>query len=173
MFYEKPVFAELFGLVIFDLKRLAEFQQRHNINQDLLDAFTTTELGTQVSEQGVSIPITNIEGEYYNFAVSNLLSNERYLADKQIVVRSSGWILESTSGEIIVCGIGYFKQFDENIFLKTEKFIRLSLTPGWNEITIVGGTDDESRLVYEILTNPVSSKPVFLGNFEDSFSLID
>lgn len=172
MINEKPVFAELFGLVLFDLKNLARFKQQQALGQDLLVALTTTDLGTQVSENGVAIPIGGIAGEYYHIAITNTLTDDGYLTENQIIIRSKGWLLESVSGEVIVCGIGYLKQFDEDFFVSTDKFPRLPITRGWNEIEIVGGNDENERPVYELLTKPVSTKPVFSGNFEDSFDFI-
>ena len=172
MLNQNSVIAELFGLALFDLKRLAAFQQQHEVGQDLLEALTTTDLGKQVSEEGIAIPITGIPGEYYHVAIRQRASQNRCLSDEQIIIRSSGWILESVTGEIIVCGIGYFKQFKESVFTDVDKFIRLPIALGWNEVEIVGGIDEKDRLIYELITNPVSVKPVFSGNFEDSFALL-
>ena len=173
MLNNQPVFAELFGLVIFNLDRLVEFKQRHNLDEDLLTAFTTTDLGTQLSEEGVVIPLTGILGEYYHFSIHNQQTDRPYLTENQIVIKSDGWILESRKGELTVCGIGYLKQFDSDYFAHADKFIRLPILPGWNEVTITGGIDDSERLVYELSVVNKSDKPLFSGNFEDSFNITD
>lgn len=172
MFNNKPVFAELFGLVIFDLKNLRDFQMKYALGQDLLEILTTTNFGTQVSEEGAAIPISGITGDYYYIAATDASVNNRYLSEEQIRIRSKGWVLESESGEIMVCGIGYLKRFDENFFMTTDKFPRLSITKGWNEIEIVGGIDADGRAVYEILARAVSSKPYFSANFEDVVNFV-
>lgn len=172
MFYHKPVFAELFGLVILDVAELVAFKDANKLNEDLLQAFTTLDLGEQVSKNGIVIPMTGIAGEYYYLSVCNAELERTYLRDDQIVVKSGGWVIYTPKGEVVVCGIGYLKQFDATFFATTDKFARLPMPVGWSEVAIVGGIDDEERLVYELRVTPKSTKPVFSGNFEDDFSII-
>ena len=172
MLYDKPVFAELFGLVILDIAELSAFKKAHALGSDLLQAFTTLELGEQVSENGIAIPITGIAGDYYYVSVCNLEDESSSLRDDQIVIKSEGWIIHTATGDVTVCGIGYLKDFEEKKFVDTNKFAHVSMPSGWNKIAIVGGVDDNKRLVYEIRTTPTSAKPVFTGNFEDDFSII-
>lgn len=172
MRYNQPVFAELFGLVVFDFVGLARFQNLHNLGEDLLESFTTLDLGEQVSESGIAIPITGIPGDYYHWTVCNLTTESSHLKDEQVVVKPSGWILYTPHGEATVCGIGYLKKFDVDYFASSDKFIRLELPAGWNEVTIVGGIDDAERLVYELRVTPALAKPRFRGDFEASFSII-
>jgi hypothetical protein len=172
MLYNQPVFAELFGLVVLDLVGLAAFQKAHSLGEDLLESFTTLDLGEQVSEDGIAIPITGIPGDYYHWAVCNLATESSHLKEEQIVVKSDGWILHTPQGEATVCGIGYLKKFDVDYFASSDKFVRLQLPAGWNEVTIVGGIDDAERLVYELRVTPTPAKPLFTGDFEDNFSII-
>jgi hypothetical protein len=172
MFYHRSVFAELFGFVIFDLAGLVAFQREHHLSDDILDAFTSLDLGEQVSENGIAIPITGIPGDYYYWSICNLESDSSHLKDAQVIIKSGGWLLYTAQGEVTVCGIGYLKNFDINHFSNTDKFVRLQLPTGWNEVTVVGGIDDEERLVYELRVTPKLEKPGFNASFEDNFSII-
>ena len=171
MFYNRSVFAELFGLVILDLAGLAAFQRAHNLGEDLLESFTSLDLGEEVSEKGIAIPITGIPGDYYHWAVCNLASESSHLKEEQVVVKSEGWILHTPQGEATVCGMGYLKKFDVDYFANSDKFVRLQLPAGWNEVTIVGGIDDAEHLVYELRVTSTLVKPDFSGDFNDNFSI--
>lgn len=170
MLNRKPIFAELFGLVIFDLKGLKSFKEENNIGDDILDVLISSDLGDKISESGIAIPIVNIPGDYYYFVISHRNKTNRYLNNNQISITSKGWILLNEENEVYVCGVGYLKKFNEN-FIK-EISIKLDIDKGWNEIEILGGIDNEDRLVYEIITNGTTVKPVFYGNLEDSFNII-
>lgn len=172
MLSNQPVFAELFGLVFLEPVELAAFQKIHELGRDLLEAFTSLELGDQVSADGVAIPIVGIAGEYYYVSVCNPDMDKSCLREEQISMISKGWIMHSIKGEIIVCGIGYLKDFEAAVFASNNKFVRLKIPMGWSEITVVGGIDDEDRLIYELRAYPKSAKPIFYGNFGDSFSII-
>jgi hypothetical protein len=172
MFYHRSIFAELFGFVIFDLAGLVAFQREHHLSDDILDAFTSLDLGEQVSENGIAIPITDIPGDYYYWSVCNPESELSHLKGAQVIIKSGGWLLYTTQGEVTVCGIGYLKKLDATYFSNTDKFVRLQLSAGWNEVTIVGGIDNEERLVYELRVTPKLEKPSFNASFEDNFSLI-
>lgn len=172
MLNSQSVFAELFGFVVLDLAGLVAFQREHNLGEDLLKSFTSLDLGEQVSKNGIAIPITGIPGDYYHWAVCNLASESSHLKEEQIVVKSTGWILHTPQGEATVCGIGYLKKFDADYFASSDKFVRLQLPAGWNEVTIVGGIDDAERLVYELRVTPTPVKPSFNADFEDDFSII-
>jgi hypothetical protein len=172
MFYNQSVFAELFGFAVLDLAGLVAFQKEHNLSEDILTSLTSLNLGEQVSENGIAIPIVGIPGDYYYWSVCNLELESNHLRDAQVVVKSDGWLLYSDKGEATVCGIGYLKKFDAEYFSSTDKFVRIQLPVGWNEVTIVGGIDDKERLVYELRVASKSEKPSFKADFEDNFSII-
>lgn len=171
MLSSHPIFAELFGFVLFDLERLAAFQQRHNLSNDLLDAFVSSDLGTQVSREGTAIPISGVTADYYHFALRRE-GEAPYLPAHAATVRSDGWTLESTAGELLVCGIGYLKAFEAQKFGSNGSFLKFEIPVGWNELTITGGVDSASNPVYEILVRSSGAPPAFRANLEDNFEIL-
>lgn len=168
-----PIFAELFGLAVFDLDKLSQFQQDHNLEEDLLEVFTSSDLGDQALQEGVVIPLLNIPGDYYYLSVSDLEKESPYLKNNQIIIKSNGWVINSSTGILHVMGIGYLKKFNRDVVLKNKKFIQFNVVPGWYEVEIVGGVDEDEKLVYEFNLKRTANKPLFSGDFQDNFNIVD
>jgi hypothetical protein len=108
MIGKKPLFAELNGFIIYEPKLLKEYLIKNDLkDKNVLNYFIETNHGDIITESGIAIPMTDIEDGYYNFSlVKN--ENDSIIKSDTKIINSKGWVLNITSGEIYIIGIGYF-----------------------------------------------------------------
>jgi len=107
---ETAVYSELLGFVAADPATLDRFHGGSACGLDLLDLYTTTDVGDRVSATGAAIPILGVDAGHYSFVVRD--SAAPTLLTAAPLATSSGWILQVTSGEIALCGVGRLKRWD-------------------------------------------------------------
>jgi len=159
------VFAELHGIVIFTPERIEP-----PVKTNLLHLYTTTDAGDRVVQEGICLPILDIdEGDYT--VVIREAREASYLRTPPLV-RSSGWILGTPSGTLAVCGAGYLSVWNP----EHPRIQRLQVTPGWFGVEVRGGRNQpgtsEEEWVYEVVLTAAKSRPVFSGNLGQRMSLL-
>jgi hypothetical protein len=161
----KSLFSELNGFVIYDPKLLHEYLENNNLkDNNILKYFTETNHGDFIVENGIVIPMMDIDSDYYNFSVVEKFEDKIILHNK---FSSKDWIIQIVSGEININGIGYFnniKTLNENNVLK------FYLKNGWYEVEIIGG-NVENKLFYEIILTKKDIKPKYNGDINFSYKL--
>lgn len=150
---EERLFPELHGLVLADPAVLDEFHDRRARGRDLLELYATSNVGDAVTAKGVAIPVLGLEAGYYSVTLRTM-SGASPLAQPPLDM-STGWLLHVSSGEVVVAGVGYLKNWDP----KHPKVRRVLLEPGWYSLDIVVGyatNDDDFALdfVLQACTSP-------------------
>lgn len=166
MVNEKQLFSELNGFIIYEPKSLKKYLETNNLkDKNVLKYFIETNHGNNITENGIAIPMTDIDTEYYNFSlVKNI--NEKIISEEKI--NSKGWILKIISKEINIIGMGYFCDIDS---INENNKINFSVENGWYEIEIIGGII-ENKLYYELILNKTETKPKYYGNINFSYKIL-
>ncbi|GFD71524.1 hypothetical protein KUL113_09440 [Tenacibaculum sp. KUL113] len=159
------LFSELNGFAIFDLKSLVDFKEKYIKGNDILTPLVETNLGEEISANGIAIPIIGVEADDYGFILS--INERSYLSE--VEVKSTGWILNST-GILGICGIGYLKDFTLEKLIKINKIIEFKVPKGWLKIEIYGGVNNDYVPVFEIVVKESTEKPEFEGDLSTNFN---
>jgi hypothetical protein len=161
-------FPELFGFVLLDPERLDAFCEGCARGANLLDRFSRGTDGDRVSEAGIAIPLTQLEAGDYTIVVRD---SDRDAVAAPPKVRSAGWVLGTTTGRLILCGLGYLTQWDPD----NPRHRRLAVPPGWYEAEILGHvlrpSNANEEWLLEILLRRVAEQPVFRARFEAGLDL--
>lgn len=160
----ETLFSELNGFVIFDLKKLTEFQNKYIVGNDILTPLIESNLGDVITSSGIAIPIIGVEPDDYGFFVNN---NQNYIND--VIIESKGWILES-SGKLSICGVGYLKKFNLTELQEANKIITFDVPKKWLEIDIYTGINKNQIPVFEIVFNEVLEKPKFTADMSVNYA---
>ncbi len=172
-FIYKELYAELGGFVLCDPQRIDQFHggKAHHLN--LLQRYTETEEGDQVCNQGIAIPVTDIEPWWYTLVIRHV-AMPTYLTGTLRVV-SRGFILGTETGQLCLCGLGYLG--DWNPVNNPSCYVPVTIFPGWYEVEIRGGLQgevaDREELVYEFVFTPSAQPPVFIADLSINMNLVD
>jgi len=131
---EERLFPELHGFVLADPGLLDDFHDHQARHRDLLDLYTTSNVGEVVAAEGVAIPVIGLEPGYY--AVTIRTESGPSPLSQPPLDRSTGWLLRVSSGEVAVAGVGYLKNWDP----RHPKVRRFPLERGWYSVDILVGT---------------------------------
>jgi hypothetical protein len=161
-------FPELHGFVLLDPARLEAFYGAPVRGLDLLKRFTRDDDGERVCREGVAIPMTGIDAGDYTILVRDPSSPA---IGQQPRLRSSGWILGTERGSLLLCGLGYLTHWDP----QHPRHVRLEVPPGWYQVEIAGhvlheGTPSE-EWIYELTMSHAHEKPVFEADLSTNFGL--
>jgi len=161
-------FPELHGLVLLDPARLDALYEHGARGADLLTRFTQSEDGDRVSREGIAIPMLGLEPAYYTVVVRDVASPGVTQAPR---VRSAGWILETATGRLLLCGLGYLVRWDPD----DPRHGRIQVPPGWYRVEILGhvldaGGRDEEWLL-ELVLEHAGEQPPFAGDVSLQLSL--
>jgi hypothetical protein len=107
------IFADSYGLVIFDPSTLIDFLQQNQIkNKNLYKYFTNSELGDKVIAEGVLFPIYPIIAYEYEINISNETENE--LINQVIIKKELPLVV--TSGRLCIASISVIESWNAKIF---------------------------------------------------------
>lgn len=121
----EQLFSELWGVVLCDPGTLAAFHGDDVTGVDLLGRYTTTDEGDRVADAGAAIPVMVTEPGYATVTIV-----ERPTA--RPLASSSVWVLHVTSGELLVCGLGFLASWDP----LNPKHRRCAAERGWYEVDV-------------------------------------
>lgn len=161
-------FPELFGFVLLDAVRLDEALGGTAAGGNLLERFSTTDLGDRVSADGVAIPLFGVEAGRYSVLVRHTAEASPWPTPR---LSSPGWVLGTTTGTLLLCGAGYLTRWDAG----HPRHRRVDVPPGWYAVEVHGhvldsGTDDGA---YEFVLTPTKVQPPFHADLGQSFELTD
>lgn len=178
---KRRIFSELGGFVIYEPALLARYLDEHGlVGGDVLAYFTQTEHGGAVTEEGITVPISGVRSDYYDFAVTAGEASEEIFAQNEAKIISRGWVFHS-SGTLKIAGIGYFKDMSR---ISEQNSLSFRVERGRYSLEILGGyrganfsgtpasRDDTPILsdipVFHLRLTP-SAEPKFSGDLEMSF----
>lgn len=163
-------FPELYGLVLLDPERLDDLYEHGARGANLLERFTESEDGDRVSREGIVIPMLGLEAAYYTVVLRDPATPGVAQAPR---VSSGGWILGTTTGRLLLCGLGYLARWDPD----DPRHGRIQVPPGWYGVTILGhvldagGPDEE--WVIEVVLDPTGEQPPFAGDVSAQLSFAE
>lgn len=154
----KKIFSELFGFAIYDPKNLTSYIAKNKIsNQDLLSYFSETQAGDYVSENGIVIPITNVEPDYYSFELNKKTSNYT------IFNESRGWVLQVISNYIQIVGIGYLKNIS---YVNEQNSISFTVENGWYQVSISSYKNTSNERGFLLELQKITENPNFKADIQ-------
>jgi len=161
-------FPELYGFVLLDPERLDDLYEHDARGADLLARFTESEDGDRVSREGIAIPMLGLEAAYYTVVLRDPATPGVVQAPR---VRSGGWVLGTTSGQLLLCGLGSLVRWDSD----DPRHGRIQVPPGWYGVTVLGqvlkaGRPDEEWLL-ELVLDPTEEPPRFAGDVSVQLSM--
>ncbi|MFN0224503.1 hypothetical protein [Paenibacillus sp. KR2-11] len=163
------MFSELNGFVLYEPVLLQNYLEINQLqDRDVLQYFTETEHGDNITKNGIAIPVIGLNTSYYQFHIAfhddkrSLLLNEN-----ETKVSSSGWVFHTESGQLRVAGVGYFKNIDS---IHTNNSLTFAIERGWYSVSIrCGEMEGQEELVLEIILKKEKSNPEFYGDLEVSY----
>ncbi len=96
-------FPELYGFVLVDPERLDDLYGHAAGGANLLERFSESEDGDRVSREGIAIPMLGLEAGYYTVIVRDPAAPAVAQTPR---VTSGGWVLGTTTGRLVLCGLG-------------------------------------------------------------------
>ena len=160
-------FPELSGFVLLDPRRLEDAVPQAK-GRDLMTLLCTSDLGNRVTADGVAILMLNLTVGYYTVTVGD----RRSLARPAGAVASTGWVLGTDTGTLLLCGAGYLTEWDP----EHEKHRPISVSPGWYRLDIDGyplGADSDDDYALDLTLTPAAERPPFAADLAQDFSLDD
>lgn len=168
MILENDCFAELGGFVVVDPVRLAEFCGGKARGRDLVTALTATDEGTRAAAEGILLPLLGVAPGFYQIAIRR---SDEAPSVPNATVASPGWVLGTTTGRLLICGLGYLTPWNED----HPSHRRISVEPGWYSVdvraTLLEDADEEG--LYELVLSPLAERPPFSASLRQSLSLLD
>jgi hypothetical protein len=178
------IFADSYGLAIFDPVTLIDFLQRNQIKKkNLYNYFTQSELGDKVMAEGVLFPIYPIIAYDYEINISN--ETEKELANQIIVKENLPLVV--TSGRLCIASISVIESWNTKIFedkllnkLPYDKGFIIDVSKGNYSMSIVGYYEagksksnlDDWIFGYSINITKVKTVPAFsISDFQFEFDI--
>ncbi|WP_133557347.1 hypothetical protein [Pedobacter duraquae] len=162
--------------LIGDPYLLMDFKRKHQLPDDLITEFTTTDEGDRVVEEGVMIPLTGISNYPYTVYFNlNGNSPELLKAENQLQLQQDGYKLQVKYGVIYLYTIPYLRNFIAEPLVTLEKrSTRISLPNGWYKFAVLAGeTEQETGMepTFEFIITAVSDEPDFTADIQYRFTI--
>lgn len=163
-------FAELGGFALVDAARLDRELKGTLEGCDVLTRVLTSDFGDRVLAQGILVPLLGITPGYYRLVIRDdgepsTISSPR--------VKSPGWVLETETGKLTLCGLGYLADFRA----ARTAHRAVAVPPGTYKVLLQGAplpaeaSDDEG--VYEVILTRTEQATAGTGSTTLSLSLFD
>ncbi len=159
-------FPELWGFVLLDPLRL-DAAVPDAEGSDLLALFGSGDIGDQVAAEGIAVPMLNLTAGYYTVVLHDRLQAPRWT---EPVLSSSGWVLGTETGELLLCGAGYLTRWSPS----HGGHRRVTIPPGWYELKIDVfrlGPDSEDDFALDLTATPVPTRPTWSADLSQDFSM--
>ena len=156
----KDVFPEHFGFFLMSPKKLSTFHDFGIEGKNLLEIYSNSDLGDKVTEEGIIIPLLEVEADYYDIIIHDK-AEASYIEDTKRAFSSQGWIFFST-GELIFSSISLLLKWDSD----HPKLCNANLPKGWYEVSIYGGLVKETP-TFEFVFTKSDKKPQYNGNLNE------
>jgi hypothetical protein len=142
--------------VLTDPGSLDDFHGQQARQRDLLELYTASDAGDAVAAEGVAIPVLGVEPGYYAITIRTE-SDSSPLSDPPFDM-STGWVLQVSSGEVVLAGVGYLKNWDP----EHPKLRRVALEPGWYSVDIfVGAATNGDDFALDFVLRACAARPQF------------
>lgn len=84
---------------------------------------------------------------------------------------SSGWLLGTRTGSLLLCGAGYLARWTPD----RDHHRKVTVPPGWYAVEIRGHVlaDDSDDGAYEFVLTPTPTRPAFRADLNQRLGLID
>jgi len=161
-------FPELFGFVLLDPARLDDAVGGDAEGQDLLDLFTTSNVGDDVARDGIAVPLLGVGPGYYTVTVRHA-SDPSPRPEPQIT--SAGWVLGTETGALVLTGAGYLCDWKRD----DPHHRPVAVPPGWYSVEVRGYplVHDDDDGAYELVLTPAATRPPFQARLDQGFALFD
>jgi hypothetical protein len=163
----KRCFPELGGFAVVDPERLAAFFGGRAAGCDLLERFVSSGDGDRVAKEGIVLPLLGIEAGYYDLVFR---APDEPSAIERASVSARGWVLGSERGELLLCGLGYLKDWRPD----HARHGRVSVAPGWYAVEVRGALvagEDDCDGVIELVLAPSAARPRFSAALDRELGL--
>lgn len=160
-------FPELWGFVLLDPARLDQ-ALGGTAGGNLLERFSTTDLGDRVSADGIAIPLFGVDAGWYSVLVRHAAEPSPWSVPR---LSSSGWVLGTTTGALLLCGAGYLVEWKAD----HPRHGRIEVPPGWYTVEINGYLPgpEAGDGAYEFVLTPTPVQPPFRADLRQTFELVD
>lgn len=158
---ESAVFSERFGLVLVSatlLERLCS-----SVRGDLLEAFTSTDLGDLVCREGAIVPVLGLAHGDYVVAVRDASPPALTAPHKT----STGWVLEVPDAPLLLCGLGYLANWNP----EDARHRRVPVPKGMYSVQFSAGFTAEGDWGIDFLLIQREAKPEFHASLDVPFDV--
>lgn len=164
--------------VLADVANVSRLQQRHRLGSDLLEVLTTTDIGDQVAEQGVMIPLMGIANLPYTI-LFNLGGTSAFTqAGVAPTHRQAGYVIEVIGARLSLFTVPFLKDWKGRSPRLLDPATRhqwpsMELANGWYSVTVNVGDleDEECSSVIELCLRPRAQKPEFGADVSYRFTI--
>lgn len=164
--------------ILADPETLTCFQLQHELQENLIEVFTTTDLGEKVIETGSSIPMSGIENYPYTIYFNTDDSPSIFSKEKnEEQFTRTGFIVLVVSGKLSLFTIPYLQNWGE----MKEKLLTNGFRPiidipqGWHTLTVKGGEvlceDGGWDPALEFILTKSKEKPQFSADMYSPFTV--
>ncbi|WP_338769255.1 hypothetical protein WAF17_09470 [Bernardetia sp. ABR2-2B] len=163
--------------ILADPYTLLDYKNKHNLPNNLIDNFTTTDFGERAIKEGKMITLSQIENYpytiYFNFSGNSEFSKHK----NDLQIRQDGYFLEVKSEQICLFTVPYLKNYSPeniNILLKNRK-AQIKIANGIYSVSILGGQTEQTtgkEPTFEFMILPMKNKAIFAAeNINYSFKI--
>lgn len=159
-------FRELWGFVLLDPQRLDEVVD-NAVGKDLMALFSIGDFGDHVTADGIAVPILNLTAGYYTIL---LRDQAQPTPCAEPAVSSTGWVLGTQTGDLMLCGAGDLTNWDPD----AERHRRITIPPGWYRLDIDGyvlGPESADDYALVMTLSRTATPPAFTADMIFDFSL--
>lgn len=160
--------------ILADVDLLSSFVDEHQLSDDLIAEFTTTDYGDAVVDKGVILPIRGIEN--YPYTVYFNASSESVFStlESDVQHRKSGYFLEVTASRLYLLTMPLLKGWSEKRdFIKSNR-PRFDIENGYYSVEVVCGEtlqDSGWEPTIEFLFDKKSSRANSVADISYSFGM--
>lgn len=163
--------------ILGDPDLLMQYKQEHNLPNDLVTEFTTSEVGDHVVTEGVIVPLPGIENYPYTIYF-NLSGNTPELMKEgnDLQIRRDGYILQVKHERIYLYTIPYLRNYTSESLatLKKHRLANITLPNGWYTVSILGGQTRQAtglEPTFEFVVNAAPGRPGYGADMNFSFRI--
>ncbi len=164
--------------ILADVANLNRLQQQHQLGSDLLEVLTTTDIGDEVVEQGVMLPLMGIANLPYTILFNLGEISAFTQANVAPTHQQYGYVIEVISGQLHLFTVPYLQDWSKrspNLIELAKQQLRPSvqLANGWYSVTVNAGDieAEECTSVIEFCLQPMPQQPAFTADVSYQFAL--
>ena len=164
--------------ILADIANLNRLQLQHQLGSDLLEVFTTADIGDHVVEQGVMLPLMGISNLPYTILFNLDETSAFTRAGVRPTHQQAGYVIEVISGQLHLFTVPFLEDWPPNAAKLVDLAKRqlrpvVELANGWYSVTVnVGDIEtEECTSVIEFCLQPVAQPPAFNADVNYQFTI--